>query len=45
MAVVILNICRDVQIYVIWGCFALTLANILCHSTRKFKEELEIGVS
>lgn len=45
MAIVILNICRNVQIYVIWGSSALTLANILCHSTRKFKEALESGVS
>lgn len=45
MAVVILNSCGDAQMYVIWGCFVLTLAHILCHNMKKFKEELLSGVS
>lgn len=26
-----------------WGCFGLTYAKVLCHSIRKFKEELWSG--
>lgn len=39
------NSCSDVLIYVTLGCFVLTQAKVLCHNTRKFKEELVNGDS